>query len=71
MLKLKKVKQSSWVCNVVGRVSAEWVVAGHEDISVREYGLGWHAAREGKKLVNGAASRKDCLEILETKLFSE
>ena len=68
MLKLKKVKPSYWACNVVGQVSAEWVVVGHEDISVRELGIGWHAMREGKKLVNGAASRKECVEILETKL---
>ena len=71
MLKLKKAKPSSWVCNVNGRVSAEWVVVGREDILVQEYGLGWHATREGKKLVRGAASRKECLEILQTKLFSE
>ena len=72
-IKIKKTAATEWAGNGFGTNAARWVVAGSEHISIIQFGGGWSAidSRADRRIVNGAATRADCLEILEVKLAAQ
>jgi len=51
MIKLKKAKAAEWLGVAMGSTTAEWLVAGHENIAVRQLGIGWFAIDLAEKVV--------------------
>ena len=80
-IKIKKIAATSWNGNGMGTRAASWAVVGAEHIHLERFGGGWFAIdRRGPDLpgrlparyiVIGAATRADCLEILEVKLAAQ
>ena len=70
MIKLTKVKSSEWMGNGFGNANASWVVKGAEHISVSHYAGSWNAHDHSNRIASGF-TRKDLIEILETKLSGE
>ena len=78
MLKLTKTKSSEWLGNGFGSDTAEWVVAGHENIAVKKLGFYWFAVdlneytmfnnRQVNKKIARSETKNGLLEILETKI---
>ena len=67
MLKLKKVNSSKWDGNGMGISKADWVIDGHENISITNFAGMWHAKDDDKRIAN-AYTRKELIEILSNKL---
>ena len=66
MIKLTKVKSSTWNGNGFGNTSAEWVVKGQENIVIANAGIWWTAVDTdtNKRLCRGTTKR-DCVEALQ------
>lgn len=68
MLKLKKAKAASWGGNGMGQDSAEWTIAGHENVSVYKLSYCWAARKThsgGYNVIAMADTRKELLGLLE------
>jgi len=69
-MKVHKAKASEWAGNGFGTTAAQWVVTALPHIAILQLGAGWVAVdtNTNKRIVNGAATRADALEILATKV---
>lgn len=71
MLKLKKIASQQWLGNGMGYSSADWVVAGHENIHVGKFGFYWLAidtAHNMQRTIVRGDTRKEVMEMLTAEL---
>lgn len=71
MIKLKKIAATQWNGNGLGTAAAGWCVVGNENIVIEKLSMYWIASDTSNGMDRRIArgySRKDLLEILETKI---
>lgn len=71
MIKLKKIAAAKWNGNGLGNSAADWCVVGNENIVIEKLSMYWIARDTSNGMDRRIArgySRKDLLEILETKI---